>query len=60
MRNPERIAPMMAEMAELWKEKAPDLRFGQLMSNFFYTTGDPFYYEDDVLLEKFRTYMNEE
>lgn len=60
MRDPERILPMMTEMAELWKEKCPDWRFGQLMSNFFYTTGDPFHYEDDVLLEKFRAYMSGE
>lgn len=59
VRDPQRIEPMMDEMAALWKEKVPDWRFGQLMSNFFLTTGDPFYYEDDVLLEKFRKYMGE-
>lgn len=58
MRDPQRIDPMMSEMATLWKEKAPDLRFGQLMSNFFLIIGDPFYCEDDDLLEMFREYIS--
>ncbi len=60
MRDAERIEPFMREMGELWKEKVPDWRFGQLMFNFFSALGDPFYYEEDELLEAFRAYLNQQ
>ena len=44
MRDINRIEPFMNEVAGIWKEKFPDWRFGQLMSNFFCAFGDPFYY----------------
>ena len=35
MRNPNRIFPMMNEIASLWMATFPDWRFSQLMMNFF-------------------------
>lgn len=60
MRDMKRIEPFMAEMASIWKERFPDYRFGQLMVGFFYALGDPFYYEEDVLLEAFKAYASGE
>jgi len=37
--------------------KKPDLRFGQMMSNFFAEAGDPFSWEEDVFICKFNEYM---
>lgn len=60
MRDINRIEPFMNEIASIWKEKFPDLRFGQLMSNFFCALGDPFYYEEEELLAAFRAYARGE
>lgn len=60
MRDVNRIEPFMMEMAEIWKEKFPDWRFGQLMYNFFAQLGDPFYYEEDELMAAFKAYANRE
>lgn len=47
MRNPERIDTFIDAVKEIWKE-APDLRFGQLVSNLYFGLGrDIFYVEDD-------------
>lgn len=57
MRNPNRIFPMMNEVASLWMATFPDWRFSQLMMNFFAWLGhDPFYLEDKALLEKFKEF----
>ena len=34
MRDPARIEPLMAKLANMWQRYVPDWRFGQLMSNF--------------------------
>lgn len=60
MRDINRIEPFMNEMASIWKEKFPDWRFGQLMSNSFCAFGDSFYYEEEELLVAFRAYANGE
>ena len=60
MRDINRIEPFMLEIARIWKEKFPDWRFGQLMYNFFYEIGDPFYYEEEDLLEAFKAYCDGE
>lgn len=50
MRNPERIAEIMALLQKGW-EKVPDWRFGQLVENFkrYIGVNDMFYLEDDEL-----------
>lgn len=57
MRDPARIDRFCQRLAELWK-KVPDWRFGQLISNVLGAFGkDPFYIEDDKLLEFFESYF---
>ena len=52
MRDPNRIEPTLEEVKKYW-EKHPDLRLGQIICNFGRALGmfDPFYMEDDILLE---------
>lgn len=59
MRDPQRIDKFMNELGELWKNKVPDWRFGQLMYNFLCAKGDPFYWEEDEFLKKFKKYLEE-
>ncbi len=56
MRDINRIDTFMDQVAYIWKEKFPDWRFGQLMSNFFCIVGDPFYYEEDEFIVAFKAY----
>lgn len=57
MRDPARIDRFCQRLAELWK-KVPDWRFGQLISNVLGAfSKDPFYIEDDKLLEFFESYF---
>lgn len=51
MRNPNRIDPILRELAILWKSQ-PDTRLGQLIVNLIKTHEDPFYIEDDVLMRR--------
>lgn len=60
MRNQDRIEPFLQELGTLWKETYPDMRFGQLLVNFFYALGDPFYIEENEMLEAFRAYCKGE
>ena len=47
MRDPKRIEPFLEKLAQAW-HKYPDLRFGQLMVNFFGACQrDPFFAEED-------------
>ena len=57
MRDTNRIAPFLEEVGTIWKEEAPDWRFGQLMYNFLSQYGDPFYWEEDRFLEKLNEYF---
>lgn len=59
MRKIERIEPFLREIGELWK-KYPDLRFGQLMFNFFADYGDPFYLEEDEFLVALQAHLRNE
>lgn len=59
MRDINRIPLFLDKFASIWA-KYPNLRFGQLCSNFFfwlseYKQKDPFYLEEDEMLE----YLNE-
>lgn len=56
MRNPKRIPKIMKELEEFWKQN-PDWRLGQVISNLNHEimgNNDPFYVEDDDLLEILR------
>lgn len=59
MRNPERIDKICDKLKEVWKNKYPDLRFGQLMYNLFYNIGDPFYIEDREMLSLIDKYLDD-
>ena len=61
MRNPNRLDSFYDEMKTIHKSKWPDLRFGQLMSNFFgwlYSEHkmDCFFPEEDAMLNYFKEY----
>lgn len=60
MRDPERIKPVLAVIAQLWR-KSPDMRLGQLMD---YIKGelsaDFFYIEDEDLCKFIRKLLKEE
>ena len=59
MRDPERIDKLCAELAKIWKENYPDWRFMQLICNFQrWWNSDGFFYEDDVIIEKFCQFMD--
>ena len=52
MRDKNRIDLFCQRLALVWKA-CPDLRFGQLMMNVFDTTDmDPFYIEDDAMINR--------
>ena len=53
----ERIQLFLQALGEVWTRQ-PDLRFGQLMYNFFEREGNPFYWEDDDFLWRFTEYAS--
>lgn len=57
MRPIERIEPFLKEVGDIWKERFPDWRFGQLIYNFICETGDPFYWEEEEFLAKLKDYL---
>ena len=60
MRKKERIEPFLNEIKKYW-EKVPDWRFGQLIVNVLGTCKrDPFFYEEDEMLEVFKEFFEEE
>ena len=59
VRKIQRIEPFMKELTKIWKEKCPDWRFGQLISNVLNSFDiDPFFIEEDEMLERFKKYFN--
>ncbi len=54
MRNPKRIRRFCNELADLWESKCPDLRFGQIMAYVSSKCGDPFYTEDEELMNQLK------
>ena len=58
MRDPKRIEPLLAKVAEAW-HKYPDLRFGQFMVNFFGACKqDPFFVEDDEWMAALQAFID--
>lgn len=61
MRDPNRLDAFYDELKKIHKEKVPDWRFGQLIVNFLGWYGrDPFYLEEDKMIDLFRKYFSEE
>ena len=64
MRNPDRLDGFYDEIRRIHKEKFPDWRFGQLMSNFFGWLYDKkkidlFFPEEDEMMKYFKEYAHE-
>lgn len=55
MRDPKRIKKMLNDIEEIWL-RYPDMRFGQLITNFAIQghAGKFFYQEDDITQEKLK------
>lgn len=57
MRDVNRIKPFLERLEKVWS-KVPDWRFGQLMVNVLNTMPrDPFFPEDDEMIEYFEDYF---
>ena len=59
MRDMKRIDSFCEILSVEWK-RIPDMRFGQLMYNFFHDeyNSDPFYIEDTELIGRFQEYVD--
>ena len=57
MRDAARLDKFYDTLKECHKKYLPDWRFGQLIINFISDCGDPFYYEEDKMLEKLEEYI---
>lgn len=59
MRKKERIKEFLNELGDIWEKECPDWRFGQLMMNVLGSLErDPFFYEEDEMLEEFKKFFN--
>lgn len=58
MRDINRIDKFLVEFGEIWKNKFPDWRFGQILYNFLSEYGDPFYLEEDEFIEEFKLFAD--
>lgn len=59
MRRKDRIDPFLKRLGNVWK-CVPDWRFGQLMVNVLNSMErDPFFPEEDEMIEYFEKYMEE-
>jgi len=59
-RDIKRIKPFLGRLEKVWLN-VPDWRFGQLMCNVLNSmTTDPFFPEDDEMIEYFENYFKEE
>lgn len=60
MRSRERIEPFLKEIGRIWGEHALDWRFGQFIINVLGACErDPWFYEEDEMLEHFKKYFGE-
>lgn len=59
-RDIRRIKPFLERLEKVWMN-VPDWRFGQLMCNVLNSMSvDPFFPEDDKMIEYFENYFKEE
>ena len=63
MRDKNRIPEFTKELERIWMQCYPYLRFGQLMMNFLNYVAlehkrDPFFPEEDEMVELFKEYAN--
>lgn len=62
MRDADRIQEFCDELAEIWRTKCPDWRFGQLMLNVLgqmQSEGrDPFFPEENEMMKYFKKYFH--
>lgn len=58
MRKPERLDKFYDELCRIHKEYLPDWRFGQFIFNLISETGDPFFYEEDKMIEVIKKYVS--
>lgn len=56
MANINRIYKFVHQLADIWAQ-TPELRFGQLISNFISENGDIFYISDEEFIEKLKEYV---
>lgn len=60
MRDKNRIKPFLERLEKVWN-KVPDWRYGQLMFNVLNSMEkDPFYIEDNKMIEYFEEFFKEE
>lgn len=60
MRDPNRLDSFYEKLKQIHKEKVPDWRFGQLISNFESWYGkDIFYLEENQLMSKLNEFFKE-
>lgn len=59
MRDPNRLDVFYDELKRMHKEHVPDWRVGQLLLNVL-GGADPFFWEEDKMLETFKKYFGEE
>jgi len=60
MRDPDRLYKFYEELQKIHYEFMPKLTFLQFVCDFMcWTTRDPFFYEDDDILEAFRKWASE-
>lgn len=58
MRDINRIDIFCEQLAEIWKKKCPDWRFGQFMINVLNSFDrDPWFYEEDEMIEKINAFF---
>jgi hypothetical protein len=56
MRKPERLDVFYDKLKEIHKQYFCDWRFGQLIYNLLSEIGDPFFYEEDKMIEIIEQY----
>ena len=56
MRDKKRIRPICERLATAW-ERFPDMRLGQLICNAYIGKRDPFFIEDDELIEMIEKFV---
>lgn len=58
MRDVNRLDEFYDKLKQVHAKSFPDWRFGQLICNFIYFYGDPFYLEEDIFLNKIKEFAD--